>query len=148
MTLATSKPLRGKNAIESVAFAIVCKETFTAVALAAVQKVFEGFAGELPGLEPIHAKVFNVNQATGVNVDPAQYAIGVSRFHSHSDGTHSWRVNVQANVIVVTCFDYSEWEEVWPRAKKYLTAICEIVEAPNEIIEIGFQVIDKFCICI
>ncbi|QWD66037.1 hypothetical protein [Polynucleobacter sp. MWH-Aus1W21] len=144
MTVAISKPLKNKNAIESAAFAIVCRETFSAVALASAQKVFEGFAEELPGLEPIHAKVFSINQASGVNADPTQYAIGVSRFHSHADGTHSWRVNIQANVIVVTCFDYSEWEEVWPRAKKYLAAICGISEAPNEIIEIGFQVIDKF----
>lgn len=144
MTIAISKPLREKNAIESAAFAIVCRETFSAVALAAAQRAFEAFGDELPGLEPIHAKVFNFNQATGVNADPTQYAIGVSRFHSHPDGTHSWRVNIQANAIVVTCFDYSEWEEVWPRARKYLATVCGVMEAPNEIIEIGFQVIDKF----
>ena len=144
MTLAISKPLKEKNAIESVAFAIVCQETFNATSIAAIQRAFDSFADELPGIEPIHAKVFNINQTQGLKVDPTQYAIGFSRFHAHSNGMHSWRFNAQANMLIVTCFDYTNWDQVSPQAFKYLAAAISELEQSNKVIEVGFQMVDKF----
>lgn len=144
MTTAISKPLNEKNAIESVAFAVVCQETFNATSIVAVQKAFDSFAAELPGIEPIHAKVFNINQTQGLKIDPAQYAIGFSRFHAHTNGMHSWRFNIQANMLIVTCFDYTNWDWVSPQAFKYLTTAISELESTNKVIEVGFQMVDKF----
>ncbi len=60
-------------------------------------------------------------------------------------GTVAWVLQVTGNTIQVTCGDYHDWDEEWPKAKSYISTVLKLLRAATlNVVAVGCQVIDKF----
>lgn len=140
---AQSTPLKGRNAIESASFFLVLNQPIDSVTTERLRLVLDQFT-ELPGVAPQQLG-FVINFVGGLPQPVAQAGGGtMTRFASATDGTHSWRVEANGNVIQVTCGDYTNFQEVWTRAEKYMRALASVVSDDFGVAEVGFQIVDKF----
>ena len=56
-----------------------------------------------------------------------------------------WSVKIEANNIIVACSEYTNWEDIWRKAKGFLfTALKKFNIEENPVIEIVLQCVDKF----
>ena len=145
MTL-ISAPLRSTNAIESATFAVVCQAAFDGASLELIATACESLSEDLPGVERPTGMMFNVGGPAGsevsFGVQPTPPA--VRRFRVNADASQAWVLQAQGNLLLVTCFDYTNWRDVWARANRYLTTMIRAVTTPIHLAEVGFQVVDKF----
>lgn len=138
-TPAKSVPLAGHNAIEGATFSVTLKDVPPADAVARMRDAINSFGDELPGEQTAPSIGLFVSFAGGM--PPFGDAI---RFVSKPNGFHSWRVQLTGNAIAVSCFEYTRFSEVWPRALKYLEAILNAGGAEVMVAEITHQYIDRF----
>jgi uncharacterized protein (TIGR04255 family) len=102
----------------------------------------------LPAIEqfqlgaPIQAPAALARLRPGVAL---QVTNGVSFQSFKPDGTLAWRLLVQENLIAINCLDYNGWENVWPRAREYLSQASNIlVSDKNAISGATLQYINSF----
>lgn len=139
-----STPIKGRNAIESASFFLVLNQPVDPATTERLKQALEQFRGELPGVAPQQLG-FVINFVGGLPQPVAQAGGGaLTRFASAIDGTHTWRVEANGNVIQVTCGDYTDFQEVWARAEGYLKALASVVSPDIGVAEVGFQIVDKF----
>lgn len=146
MAKISSSPLRDKNAIESASFAIVLNEPLNSE-FDAIKQACLAFKEELPGDEPIAPPFGLFQQVAGgapLNLPFTLPPIGLSRFSTNRDGTRDWQLDVNGNLIVASCFKYSNHTEVWQKMRKLITAVISATTHEFNIVEIGYQVVDKF----
>lgn len=134
------KPCSDKNAIESTAFAVVLALHPTTDEAAALKQALDSFADQLPGVQQAQANTLYIAFGNGPNAPPFEYG----RFVAKPDGTHAWRVQLQGNLVQVTCFDYTRYAEVWATAKTYLQRLLGTLPATAKVTEVGLQVMDRF----
>lgn len=141
---AQSTPIKGRNAIESASFFLALNQPVDPTTAERLKQRLDQFKGELPGVAPQQLG-FVINFVGGQPQPVAQAGGGpLTRFASAPDGTHTWRVEANVNVIQVTCGDYTDFQEVWARAERYLRALASVVSPEIGVIELGFQIVDKF----
>lgn len=141
---AQSTPIKGRNAIESATFFLVLSQPVDPATTERLKQALDQFRDELPGVAPQQLG-FVINFVGGLPQPVAQAGGGsLTRFASATDGTHTWRIEANGNVIQVTCGDYTNFQEVWARAQRYLRALASAVSSDIGVIEVGFQIVDKF----
>lgn len=140
-----SKPLKDKNAIEAATFAVVLAVGFDADALARMDRACDALVQELPGKEQLQFPAMFA-MAPGANFagGPSIQNHGFIRMLAKPDATLAWRFQVTGNMLGVTCFDYTNWDEIWPKACRFLTTALEAAEVAMPVAEVGYQVVDKF----
>lgn len=142
MTHMISKPFAGHNAIEAAVFALRLQQPLDMACLQRIDGAFDQKAsdpqqGGLPGKQLIQFQA-----GPGAPFPPNTGEL--LRFVSLPSGAHAWRLQVQANAIVVTCHQYSRFNEVWPRAKRYFDLTLEAIDTPCDVMEVSHQVLDRF----
>lgn len=146
MAKISSIPLRDKNAIESASFAIVLNEPLNSE-FDAIKQACLGLKEELPGDESIAPPLGLFQQVAGgtpLNLPFSFPPIGLSRFSTNRDGTREWQLDVNGNLIVASCFNYTKHSEVWQKMRKLISTVIGATSQDFNIVEIGYQVVDKF----
>jgi len=143
--MSKTTPIRGKNAIDEIAFVILFEKELDDKTLLKLAALEEELSADLPNFE-----AFNVVQMV---LDPKNLRTPVSKpggvVCSKKVDAESlrmeWSVRVEANNIIVACSEYTNWEEVWTKAKGFLFAALDKFNIQeNPIIEIVLQCVDKF----
>ena len=140
--MSKTTPIRSENAIDEIAFVLQFK-------------TFSSSEGFLESLIELHSALKETlpdyNIVNGATLDPQgesmRYQTGVIFFkRSEEDASrHEWALRVDADQIIVTCSEYTNWGEVSEKAISYLSAAtAKFNLAENPIIEIIYQCIDKF----
>lgn len=137
---AISRPLREHHAIESATFVVILHEALDKPHHDAVLAALDQFSDELPGTQPVapdpgFIKIQFFNQ---------QPQPEITRFITGRDGQALWRVTIDANVVQVTCHDYTSFDLVLQRAMRYLTEVLNAVGPNYLVLEAGLQYVDKF----
>lgn len=137
-----STPLNPNNAIESATFVIGLARGLSKPTLDLIAEKLLEFDEELPG-ESASLTNLQMGGLIGVN----HFAIETqeaARFVSRPNGTLEWTVQAVGNLVQVQCFNYTNFADVWARARRYLLCALSAVESEIPAVEVGFQVIDKF----
>lgn len=138
-------PVAQHNAIERMAFGLVCIRDFSSADLERMPDLHARFKDQLPKFETTQAVVLNVVPAAVSPVVNKQAGALMTAFSRDGTGRPEWELRVEANQIVVTCHDYTRWSEVWPKAHLFLQAAAQLLHsADNGVQEIALNVIDRF----
>lgn len=65
--------------------------------------------------------------------------------HQLDDGAADWRLRVTRSFASLSCFCYTRWSAVWPRAREILQSVAEILVTPETPLQVvGLQYVDQF----
>lgn len=136
-----STPLKPNNAIESVSFVVGFARGLSQATLLNVKAALQSLK-DLPGVgsgvAPIQLGGMPNANSFGIEV------METSRFIAKPDGTPSWLVQAIGNVVQVQCLEYTNFQDVWQQARRYLLCALSAVEVDTPVAEVGLQFIDKF----
>ncbi len=133
--MSKTKPVRKDNAIDELAFVWQFNAFFSSKE--EVDKV----------LTDLHLELKETLPDSNITRNPMLEQIGVICFkRSEKDpNRHEWALRVEANRIMVTCSEYTNWKAVSTKASEYLRAArTKIKWTDNPITEIVYQCADKF----
>lgn len=144
-----SRPCADSNAIEAVAFAITLSRVFTPREVESLSTIETLLKDDLP--HAVKVSDFLVNVDAGSQQGPAvsfqqQSASGILLQKNSASGRAEWALRAAAETIVVNCWNYTSWDEVWPKAKKYLSSAIAAACVDQQLyaVSLATQVIDKF----
>lgn len=137
-----STPLNNQNAIESASFVVVFSRGLAKPTFEKVRLALESLSADLPGVGSGEASIRmgGMPHIPGFGIKTPE----ASRFTAKPDGTPKWQVQAIGNLVQVQCNDYSNFENVWADARRYLLCALSSIDEEIPVGEIGFQVIDKF----
>lgn len=137
-----ARPLRGRNAIEAVAFVLQYVRAFDQEELgfiAALKASFESEGWMVTAMQGMTVQV----GAPGFVQQPT--ANGYQFVKLDDENKPVWMVRAFNNSIVVNCFDYNRWTDVWARASDYLSKVATAVASDSLRVNIAvLQITDKF----
>lgn len=143
-----ARPLAGSNAIEAVAFVLTFAREFTQAEIEFLLSLQEKHKAELPSFLKIQGLTVNLADSTEKKptvMHQTQKFTGVLLQHFQETGKPDWALRVSNNIIVVNCWLYTRWDEVWPKAKKLLLSASQVVDSDsNGITSMTMQTVDKF----
>lgn len=140
-----SVPVGGTNAIESAIFAVKLTGPVDPDFMGKIDAAIDALGDELPGKITTQGMSFPALQGGFVPISVPFVPMGeLTRFHAKSNGSHTWRVTVQGQVLVVACHAYTSYPAVWDRAKKYFELLLAHAPVSDQFIEASLQVVDKF----
>lgn len=138
MTHVPAIPVQPRNALEATVFAVELRQPPSPNAAQAIKAALDQFADELPGAQA--AQPQGIFIAVGA-LPPFGEAL---RFAAKANGEHAWRVQITGQVLQVLCTEYTRFNEVWPRALKYLKAILRATDEGLAVGAISHQYVDRF----
>ena len=137
------KPINEKHAIEVALFIVAFERPFDAITVQA-----------LPGLQALLKDDYPTFNATNVmeirftdsKIDQQIGAVtGCQLQKFHEDGRPAWVLKVEGNAIVVSCMDYTRWDEVSSKALGHIkTAFTLVKSETNAVVTVIHQIIDRF----
>lgn len=142
--MANTKPIRGRNAIDEIAFVILFQNSFDDQSIIKLIGLREKLSPRLPECDLV--KMMEV-KVEGDNLGfPTSKVGGVVYSKKIDGGTRlEWSLRASANQLVVTCSEYTNWREVLQKAKSFLCQAVERLDLDvNPIVGIVFQCVDKF----
>lgn len=143
--MSNTTPIRGKNAIDQIAFVIVFKKPLVDRDLLELLGLRDDLSQELPDFKKI--------DVVQMAMDPSNPRLPVSKLGGMSYGKKSiknesrfeWSLRIENNNIIVACSEYTKWLDVWVKAKEYLNLALEKCDVSgNPVVELVFQCMDKF----
>lgn len=139
------EPSNERNAIKVVAFA-----------LEFIEEIEESLIYELIGLyqkndrlkdalprKELHQSV--VLQLGGSQQATPKQAGGVTFDCLSPDGTQKWAVSLRTNALIVSCAEYTRWDDIWLQAKEYFSLILPILSEKHFSL-VALEYIDEFII--
>jgi uncharacterized protein (TIGR04255 family) len=137
------KPISEKHAIEVALFIVAFEHPFDAGAVQA-----------LPALQTLLKDDYPVFNATNVmqikftdgKFDQESGALSGCQLQKfRDDGRLAWALKVEGNAIVVSCMDYTRWDEVSSKALGHIkTALSLVKSETNAVVTVIHQIIDRF----
>jgi hypothetical protein len=138
----SARPMRGRNAIEAVAFVLQYVRAFDLEESEKIAALKDSFVSEGWQVLPMQGMTVQVG-APGFMQQPT--ANGYQFQRPKADGTPAWMIRAFNNTIVVNCFDYSRWTDVWAQASRYLSTVAAAIASESLRINIAaLQITDKF----
>lgn len=142
-----TEPVRQNNAIDEIAFVLQFKTFFPNDELVKnILDVRSELKGELPDFDITNAVMFQVNPSQAESIIPdKQIGIVCFKRSGKDPARHEWALRVEANRIFVTCSEYTNWNQVYSSAIKYLRAAASKIDLnANPVVEVVYQCVDKF----
>ncbi|WP_175627086.1 MULTISPECIES: TIGR04255 family protein [Oxalobacteraceae] len=140
----SARPVGDANSIEAAAFVLGFRREFNAGEIQKFQSLKETFKDDLPSFEMMSG--FSIGVQAG-DVPPAiSMAVnGILLQNFLPNGKPSWALRVFQNNIVVSCFAYDHWADVWAKAKDILRRTVQVIyNSDNPISMLSLQMVDKF----
>ncbi len=144
--MSSVKPCKMDNAIKVAAFVFEFVKPLDKTVIENAIKLHnddEVFKKELP-------KVTSHNAITIQIIDGVQKASnnelsGVSFERFNSSGEHEWSIGLIKESINISCYEYTRWNEVWPKVKEYFNRMEPILSA-HDVSLVGIEYLDEFII--
>lgn len=137
-----ARPLRGRNAIEAVAFVLQYVRAFDQEELEKIAALKDSFTGESWKAVPMQGVTLQVGAPAFV---PQPTANGSTFQKVGDDGKFVWMVRAFNNMIVVNCFDYDRWTDVWNQASHYLKLVANAIASDSLRVNLAvLQITDRF----
>lgn len=140
----STRPIRESNAIDQIAFVILFEKAFDDQAIIKLIGLKQKLEPLLPACELVTRMEVKVE---GINPGLPTSKIGgvVYSKKTADDARLEWSLRANANELVVTCSEYTNWSDVSTKAQELLFfAIDEFDLEENPITEIVYQCVDKF----
>lgn len=143
--MSKTTPIRTSNAIDEIAFVILFEKELDDTTFSRLTELEAELCSDLPDY-----KVSNVVQMVFDPEAPRmpvskQGGVVCSKKVNTEQSRLEWSVRVEANNIIVTCSEYTNWNEVWDKAKGFLlAAVNKFNLEENPVVEIVLQCVDKF----
>jgi len=139
------RPFNRNNAIKIAAIAIefsdVFKESDYQNAISLYHKDKE-LVTELPRKQLQEAVTFQVNSPQAFQ---NQALGGVIFDRLAPNGLQEWAITMRHNSFIITCSEYSRWDEIWLKAKSFIEKFTIIIKDMN-VSAAGIEYVDEFYI--
>ncbi len=137
-------PCKEDNAIKNVAYAF----EFTApLPYSVVHNVTEmykkdaEFSNALPRMQPIESYTIQVGAQGGQN--PTTSTVGVMFDRLSPKGEQDWAVILRPDAFIVSCAQYTRWEDIYTKAKSYIVKIAPYLHECT-LSAIALEYLDEF----
>jgi len=143
--LSLVRPCKRDNAIKIAAFAI---EFSGALSEQIIQDVIafyhtdDSLSKELPRKQTHEAVTLQFDSPQNIS---SKALGGVTFDRLTPSGNQEWAINLRSNALIITCSEYTRWNEIWPKAKSYILKICTKLKSVG-INAVGMEYVDEFCI--
>ncbi len=142
------QPIHSKNSIEVTVFAIEFAEPFSSAAVVALMALKESMNDEYP----VGSQVNSVKMRMEVKKDSEELTSssdkkvsGIVLQKLDQSRRPTWSLRAENNYIVVSCFDYQDWDSDAQKAlSDLITAAAAVVDEKNPLTVISLQVVDRF----
>lgn len=144
--MSSTCPIRESNAIDEIAFVLRFKKLFSGEEF--IKDLIDlhlELKSTLPSYDITSGVTFHVSPQLNENIRPdKQLGIVCFKQSEHDSNRHEWALKVEADRIIVTCSEYTSWEEVSCKAAQYLSAaVAKVSLQNNPIVEVVYQCVDK-----
>lgn len=143
-----AKPYAGHNAIEAVAFVLQFAREFSEKEVEFLLSLEDKHKNDLPSFLKLTGLTVNVAEAPSnkhAMMNQSQKLSGVLLQHFQDNGKPDWALRISGNHIIVNCWVYSRWHDVWPRAKELLLSAAHVIQSDdNGVALAALQIVDKF----
>jgi uncharacterized protein (TIGR04255 family) len=137
-----ARPLRGLNSIEAVAFVLQFNRALDQEELDSIIELQQKFGDEFSKFDSMQGVTLQVGTPAFMQQASRN---GVQFQRLDESGKLLWMVRAVNNAVVVNCFEYTRWRDVWPAAQKYLTTIANAVVSDSLRVNVALlQITDKF----
>ncbi len=137
-----SRPTEQDHSLNEVVFALQFAQDLSEDQL---QTLLAGGVDGLPHKESRKSYAFEMRDEEIQTSKATPEVTEVRLSHPLDDGTADWRLRVTRSFASLSCFCYSRWSEVWPRAREILQSAAEILVTPETPLQvIGLQYVDQF----
>lgn len=142
-----SRPLSEQNSIEAVAFVVTLERVLLEREVESILTLEGILKDDLPRVAKVSDVHVNLSEDDGpqsVSMQQQKVA-GIMLQKVREDGRPSWALRVAGTNIIVNCWEYTRWAEVWPIAKRYLLAALKLIEVDGvAVTNVITQNVDKF----
>jgi uncharacterized protein (TIGR04255 family) len=137
-------PLNKKHAIESASFILAYEKQFPQTLIASLAALQDLLKIDLPIFQLLNIIELKFDAANPTTSSLGKES-GVFLQSTNAEGKQTWGLKVEANQVIVSAFQYDNWNSVSNHAFKLMKTVSNLlVDQENPIITVGFQVIDKF----
>lgn len=140
------EPIHEAHAIEQVFFVLQFASSLDDDGFSEACNAAEKFRLELPGCAEIQGLALTLGTPRPVVLSPASLApvVGKTFRRIGPDGVIESELRVERAAVTFRTTQYTRWDAVWERAKKYFGAIVPIYSSHARISGIGLTYVDKF----
>lgn len=136
-------PINSLNAIEASAIALLFDRQFTPEEDVQLQRLEAELKEDFPSFS--RNTLVQARIEKDKLIEHSSQQMGVTLQHFNADGKPTRVLQIQDNQLVISCFAYDRWEQVWGRAQKYLKAATACLNlAELGVTGLGLQYVDKF----
>lgn len=143
-----AQPYAGHNALEAVAFVLQFAREFSEQEVEFLLSLEEKHKRDLPSFLKLTGLIVNVAESSSSKsamMNQSQKLTGVLLQHFQENGKPDWALRVSGNHIIVNCWAYSRWNDIWPIAKNLLLSAAHVVQSDtNGVVFAALQMVDKF----
>ncbi len=143
--MSATTPIREKNAIDEIAFVILFEKELDNKTLTKLLDLKDELSSELPHFQVQNAVQIMVDPQNTRMHDPKPAGVFCAKRSEQDAKRMEWSLRVEVNRIIVTCSEYTNWQEVKTRALVFLAAALDKFDLnENLVVEIVLQCVDKF----
>lgn len=139
------KPFTDTNAVKVVAFALKLEENFTFEALSAVIEQLrcnDFFKKEFNNINDQVEVSLTIGSDGSVQHNQSMNGI-VFEKKDNEDSQPSWVVSINKDSILVNCFQYTRWKNIFPKSESIISEVFKIIGSKN-IETITLEYLDEF----
>jgi uncharacterized protein (TIGR04255 family) len=147
----TVTPAGGRHAIKNVIFAVEWQAALDSSLIAEISQLHDRFQDKLP--RKADQRSVTINIAAGANLPPATPAVptvplitGVVFDKVKPNGEPAWAINVNQNMLLALCGEYTRWIPIRDEVFTYFRHILPITLQQHPINAVGLQYTDEFSI--
>lgn len=137
------RPINSCNAIESAALLLMFERAFSKHELQSLLRLEHALRDELPSFNQVNS--VNVRIVEGKSVEQSQDISGILLQCFEKNGKPGWELKMESNIIQVSCFAYTTWNDVWAKSCRYFLETL-VAMADNRLLVCYLKIVDKFIV--
>jgi len=140
------RPINQAHAIVEAVFFYQFTPAFSDAALRRLSELEIELRDELPKVSPIQKLETRIEHNPDGRISQfIEKVAGIEFRKLASNGDVEWLLRVTEDTIAVHCLDYTSWEQIWPRAQRYLQQASRHSEGESNFLSVmGMKYVDRF----
>ncbi len=132
-----------KHAIEVVNFVICLSTPIDSSDLRRFAEIMDSLKKWFPAINDLATLQIEIPSGLHTNSLPPPLPVKEMAYFA-SDGTRQWIGEFGVNQIMVSCRQYSTWNQIWPEAKNRLDALLACIDPYKTVRSVDYSVTDTF----
>lgn len=140
-------PIAGRHAIKTVSFGLEWQQPLQEDLLVLLKALHGRVRDRLPRViqhQEIGFQIVVSPSPPTPEAPPKPQLAGLTFDALQPNGEPEWSLAIQRNFLAVNCHVYSRWNEIWPKAKEFLSPFVPVLARECGISVIGLQYVDQF----